>query len=111
MNSSTHLPQALRDRLNRQFGVTATTGILKAFGEKRAPTFRVNTLKANDEEVMNFLRERAIAFERVKTMPHAFIVPKLTDHELLELEICQEGKIYVQGLSSMLPPSQKISIR
>lgn len=98
------LPKLLLDRLERQFGSQGREGILAGFRAKRAPTFRTNTLKTTDEKVMNFLREHRIAYERVKTIPHAFIATKLTSAELLALPICTEGLIYVQGLSSMLPP-------
>ncbi len=78
--------------------------MLQAFSVNRKPTFRVNTLKATDEEVMSIFRDEQIMFERIKTVPHAFMVKNLTDDELLERPLTKEGKIYMQGVSSMIPP-------
>lgn len=98
------LPQALTERLTKQFGPAAMAGMLKAFEKERLPTFRVNTLKATDDEVMGRLRDEAIAFERIKDVPHAFKVKNRSDAELLEHGLTTSGKIYLQGLTSMVPP-------
>ncbi|MBI5793752.1 RsmB/NOP family class I SAM-dependent RNA methyltransferase [Candidatus Uhrbacteria bacterium] len=98
------LPDALLTRLTNQFGSVATRTMLLAMSEKRLPTFRVNTLHATDETVMATLREDAIQFERVRDIPHAFFVKNKTDKELLAHALTTSGKIYLQGLTSMLPP-------
>lgn len=98
------LPQLFLDRLATQFGPAATAGILKAFEADRLTTFRVNTLKTTDEAVMATLRDDAMQFERVKTIPHAFKIKNRTDKQLLEHRLTQNGEIYLQGLTSMLPP-------
>ena len=78
--------------------------MLKAFDKPRLPTFRVNTIKSSDEIVMNRLRDDGIAFERVKNIPHAFKIKNRTDDQILEHELATSGQIYMQGLTSMLPP-------
>ena len=98
-----NLPESLLTRLTNQFGIVATRALLLAMSEKRLPTFRVNTLKGTDENVMSTLRECAIQFERVKDIPHAFLVKNKTDKELLAHELTTSGQIYLQGLTSMLP--------
>ncbi|MCR4311998.1 MAG: RsmB/NOP family class I SAM-dependent RNA methyltransferase [Candidatus Uhrbacteria bacterium] len=98
------LPQPLLERLERQFGQSTRDAIVAAFGAERRTTLRVNTLKATDDEIMNVFRDQAIQFERVKGIPHAFGIKNRKDKELLEMPIAQEGKIYLQGLTSMLPP-------
>ena len=98
------LPQELVDRLTKQFGPGAVGLMFQAFDKPRLPTFRVNTLKSTDELVMNRLRDEAIAFERVKEIPHAFKIKNRTDKQLLEHELATSGQIYLQGLSSMVPP-------
>ncbi|MEK7515980.1 MAG: RsmB/NOP family class I SAM-dependent RNA methyltransferase, partial [Patescibacteria group bacterium] len=97
------LPEPLLTRLTKQFGAVAVRTMLLAIREKRLPTFRVNTLKATDEIVMAVLREDAIQFERVRDIPHAFLVKNKTDKELLAHALTTSGKIYLQGLTSMLP--------
>lgn len=98
------LPQTLSDRLTKQFGPASLESMLRVFGKNRLPTFRVNTIKATDEEVMNTFRDQGIAFERVKDIPHAFKIKNLSDAQLLEHELATSGKIYLQGLTSMIPP-------
>ncbi|NQV89333.1 MAG: RsmB/NOP family class I SAM-dependent RNA methyltransferase [Parcubacteria group bacterium] len=98
------LPTAFTDRLVNQFGRQGSESILASFKMTRATTFRVNTKKATDEDIMNFLRDHNIVYERVKTIPHAFIAKKLSSKEVLALPLCTDGHIYVQGLSSMVPP-------
>ncbi len=52
---------------------------------------------------MSVFRDEAIQFERVKNIPHAFVVRNRTDRQLLEHDLARSGKIYLQGLTSMLP--------
>lgn len=98
------LPEALRQRLAKQWGAGTYNGLLQAFSVERKPTFRVNTLKSTDEEVMGIMRDEQIMFERVKAVPHAFLIKNRTDDELLEHPLARDGKIYLQGISSMVPP-------
>lgn len=91
-------------RLTKQFGAAAVRAMLLAMRGKRLPTLRVNTLRSSDEEVMAALRQSAVAFERVRGLPHAFIIKNKTDKELLAHPLTTSGRIYLQGLTSMLPP-------
>lgn len=97
-------PPELVERLTMQFGKHGYDRIHAGFGSDRQPTFRTNTLKATDDQIMAYLRQHNIAYERIKSIPHAFTTRALSSREVLELPLCQEGKIYVQGLSSMIPP-------
>ncbi len=53
---------------------------------------------------MDVCRERGIAIERVTDLPHAFVVKNKNERDLLESGLCLDGHIYLQGLTSMLPP-------
>lgn len=97
------IPQNFLARLENQFGLAAAKNIIAAFGQKRQPTLRVNLLKSDDEEIMRTWREENVAFERVKNLPHAFLIKNRTSKELLEHPLNLQGKIYLQGLASMLP--------
>ncbi|QWT17995.1 RsmB/NOP family class I SAM-dependent RNA methyltransferase [Collinsella sp. zg1085] len=73
--------------------------------QMRPTTLRANTLKASKHEVAAALREAGIAFERVPWYEDAFVLPDtLNSKDLWGLEIYQRGGIYLQSLSSMLPP-------
>jgi 16S rRNA C967 or C1407 C5-methylase (RsmB/RsmF family) len=52
---------------------------------------------------MAILRSENIAFERIKNLPHAFKIKNRSDKELLEHYLTREGKVYLQGIASMLP--------
>ncbi len=69
---------------------------------KKKTTFRVNNLKSNKEEIESILNSNNIKYSKVDFYDDAFILE--TDIDLRELDIYKEGKIYVQSLSSMLPP-------
>jgi NOL1/NOP2/sun family putative RNA methylase len=98
------LPDELKTRLTKQFGAGTFNALLKAFSVERKPTFRVNTLKSSDEEIMEVFRNEQIQYERIKNIPHAFTVRNRTDKDLLDHPLNKDGKIYLQGISSMLPP-------
>ena len=98
------LPKPLLDRLTKQFGESAVRRVIADCSVARLPTLRVNTLNATDDTVMQAFRDDAIQFERVKGIPHAFTIKNRTDRQLLEHQLASTGKIYLQGLTSMLPP-------
>lgn len=69
---------------------------------KKKTTFRVNNLKSDVEEIEFFLQTNNIKYSTVDYFKDAFILEDETN--LRDLDIYKEGKIYVQSLSSMLPP-------
>ena len=94
----------LRDKLERQYGKKITQKIFEGYIKKRKTTFRINTLKSNCIEVENVLKEKQLNFTKVEYIPNAYILENGNEKDLEKLEIYDEGKIYVQSLSSMLPP-------
>lgn len=77
---------------------------LQSIRRVRRPTFRVNTLKASKQEIMTTLRQMGISLSEFAAIPGCFIANQATDRELLKLEITQTGKIYLQSISSQMPP-------
>ena len=69
---------------------------------KKKTTFRVNNLKSNVEEIESILNSNNIKYSKVNFFNDAFILED--EYDLRELDIYKDGKIYVQSLSSMLPP-------
>lgn len=71
----------------------------------RPVTLRANALKTTPGEVAEKLTERGIPFERVPWYEDAFVLGDgVREKTVWELELYQEGKVYLQSLSSMLPP-------
>lgn len=92
----------LNDLLQKEYGKEVADQILTNFHKNRLTTLRVNTLKSNKEEVIDFLNKSQISFTLYPQIDNAFIINSETN--LSNFSIYQEGKIYLQSLSSMLPP-------
>ena len=103
-NNEKMVPKFLIEMLNQQYGEEITSKILEGYSKKRMVTFRVNTLKTNIEKVEEILKNNNIEFEKVSWSDVAYIVKNVREDTLKELEIYKNGEIYLQSLSSMLPP-------
>ena len=99
-----NIPQFLIEMLEKQYGKEQTVEILHGFSAKRKVTFRVNTLKTTNEKVEQILKEAGIEYSKISWSNDAYIVENVTEKELQELDIYEKGEIYLQSLSSMLPP-------
>ena len=99
-----HVPEFLIEMLNQQYGEEITSKILEGYLKKRMVTFRVNTLKTSIEKVEEVLKNNNIEFEKVSWSDVAYIVKNVREDTLKELEVYKKGEIYLQSLSSMLPP-------
>lgn len=99
-----HVPKFLIEMLNQQYGEEITSKILEGYSQKRKVTFRVNTLKTSIEKVEEVLKNNNIEFEKVSWSDVAYIVKNVREDTLKELEVYKKGEIYLQSLSSMLPP-------
>lgn len=98
------LPEFLMEMLNKQYGEKMTEKIIEGYRAKRPVTFRVNTLKVTLEEIENTLKELGIEFEKVPWSEEAFIIKNSNEKEIENWEMYKNGEIYLQSLSSMLPP-------
>ena len=98
------IPEFLIEILEKQYGKEKTKTILQGYQTKRKTTFRVNTLKAKVEEVIEILEQNNIEYETIEWNKEAFILKEASENEIRNIEIYKEGKIYLQSLSSMLPP-------
>lgn len=70
---------------------------------KRKTTFRVNTLKSSINEIEKVLEDNNILFSRVNWYEDAFVLEEANENDLRSMQIYEEGKIYMQSLSSMMP--------
>ena len=99
-----NIPEFLIEKLNEQYGSELTKTIIDGYSKARKTSFRINTLKASKEEVLKELEKNNIILKNVSWYDDAFIVENTNEKVLQELDCYKEGKIYVQSLSSMLPP-------
>lgn len=77
---------------------------MDSFGAPRSTAFRVNTLVAQVDEVADVLVAAGLTVSPVSWMPSAFTVAAADRESLLDSRPYREGLIYVQNLSSMVPP-------
>ena len=93
----------LKDILKNDYNEEDIKLIIDGLKTKRVVSVRINTLKAKIEEVLNVLDKEQIEYKRVSWYTEALIILNKTEEDLRKLTIYQEGKIYLQSLSSMLP--------
>jgi len=71
--------------------------------EKRKPTFRINTLKANEEKTIDSLKEAGVKIEKIDYLENAYILTEGREKDLWDTGAFKAGYIYMQGISSMIP--------
>ena len=101
---SNNIPQFLNKFLLNEYGKDITDKIIKGYSEERFTTFRANTLKTTVEQIKNKLNELEIKYKEVLWNETAFIIESEKENEIRELDIYKNGEIYLQSLSSMIPP-------
>lgn len=98
------IPEFLVKKLEQQYGEETTKQIIKGYGDKRPVTFRVNTLKTTIEKVKEELDSKKIVYKEVEWSKQALILEEVRENVVQEWEMYKNGEIYLQSLSSMLPP-------
>ena len=94
----------LEDMLEKQYGIEIEQKIIKGYLAKRKTTLRINTIKSNIEEIKQKLDAKKIEYEEVKWSKEAIIIKNEDEKAIQEMDIYTNGEIYMQSLSSMLPP-------
>lgn len=94
----------LEDMLEKQYGIEIAQKIIKGYLAKRKTTLRINTIKSNIEEIKQKLDAKKIEYEEVKWSKEAIIIKNEDEKSIQEMDIYTNGEIYMQSLSSMLPP-------
>lgn len=103
------LPEWLENELKSQYNEEQFNKIINGYNSNRKTTFRVNTIKSNKEEIIEELEANKIEYEIinneiVKNVQSPTIFLLENDIEIRKTKIYEEGKIYIQNLSSMIPP-------
>lgn len=98
------IPQFFKDLLIEQYGEEISAKIENGYKVQRPVTLRANNLKNSLEKVKEKLAEAQIEYETVSWYENALIIKNVREEEIRKLEIYENGEIYLQSLSSMLPP-------
>ena len=104
MEQKVDIPEFLSEKLDKQYGKDLAKEIIKGYIYKRPVTFRVNTLKTTKEQVQQTLEDSNITYANVIWYENAFIIENAQKEQIMELSLYKNGEIYLQSLSSMLPP-------
>lgn len=94
------LPILFIERINTIF--SNSFDVQKAFSPRAWKSFRINTLKTSRQEAWDQLNLMSISFQVLDWYLDAFIVSTDDAKRLLQSSLAEEGKIYAQGLESML---------
>lgn len=97
------LPEFFAPLLRDQYGDELAALIAQGCRARRT-TLRANALKATPDEVAAALEGAGLPYERVGWYPDAFVLgPAAAVRDVWALPIYEQGGVYVQSLSSMLP--------
>lgn len=92
----------LKKILSNEYSNNYVYDILDGYNANRKTTIRVNTLISTFEEVIQFLDKNNISYFAVNDIPNAIIIND--SYDVTKTKLYENGAIYLQSLSSMLPP-------
>lgn len=98
------LPKEFMEFLYAKYTPIKVDQILLGMTSERYTTLRVNTLKYDIQSLMKYFKEKNIKFERVPWYRDAVTIKNANEKQLQKLDIYEKGNIYIQSLSSMIPP-------
>lgn len=100
------LPQAFQERLEHIVPRDKFSQILNTFDTPKNITFRVNTLKSTPQVLEARLADANIAFEPISwdLLEGVYKINNNDKLALTQTPMFYNGEIYIQNLSSMIPP-------
>lgn len=103
-NKNNELPAFFNELLIKQYSDEEIKKIIRGYKIKRKTSIRVNTIKCDVDYVKKELLANNIQFSNVPWSKEALIIENARENEIKDLQIYENGEIYLQSLSSMLPP-------
>jgi NOL1/NOP2/sun family putative RNA methylase len=98
------IPNFLKEKLLSYYNEEEVNKIIQGYEENKCVTLRINTVKSNKLEVTKILKEENIEYDEVSWYEDAIIIKNVSEDKIRTLSIYEDGKIYLQSLSSMMPP-------
>ncbi|MEE0840357.1 MAG: RsmB/NOP family class I SAM-dependent RNA methyltransferase [Acutalibacteraceae bacterium] len=90
-------------KISEAYSEEQVSAILNGCSSKRKTTLRINTLKADIDDVKNKLDSLRFEFSCIPFCETALIINN-SDCDIRETDLYKNGEIYLQSLSSQLPP-------
>lgn len=99
-----NIPEFLYHLLIEQYGENLTNTIIEGYSQKRLVTLRANTLKTNISNIKTAFDNLHFSYKEVSWYQDALIMENISEKDIKNLDIYKNGEIYLQSLSSMIPP-------
>ncbi len=96
------LPPLFVERLNEIVAPEQRGPVVSSFGVERPAAFRINPLRGNAGAALDELKQVGLTPEPVGWCEHAYTVPREQREALTHASAVGDGRVYVQGLSSLL---------
>ena len=91
------------ERLNKIYSPADVKITMEWFNSERITSFRVNTIKSNNKEIEKFLSSNKIDFKKIDFIENVYILDKKDEFFIKWSRIFYDGKIYLQGIASLIP--------
>ena len=98
------IPQFLEEKLIEEYGKDTYLKILEGYKTKRNTSIRVNSIKTSIDKIKNVLDKESLTYKEVSFYKDALILDGEQEDKIRSLKIYDDGLIYMQSLSSMIPP-------
>lgn len=98
------IPIFFIEMLQKQYGDEITNKIMDGYLQEKPVTLRVNSIKSDMKNIKTKLENENIKFKEVSWNKDALILESAKEERIKELDMYQNGEIYLQSLSSMIPP-------
>ncbi len=99
-----NIPKELIERINTIYSKEELEIIEKWFNcEKRKTSFRINTLKTTDKEILEILKNKNLEIQKIDFLKNWYFLLNWNEKDLWDLDVFKQWKIYMQSISSQIP--------
>ena len=98
------LPEFLKEELESTYSPEDRLRIAGGYASARKSSLRTNRLKDMPEDTAAALEELGVSFSRPGWYSDAFVIESDGEEKVRKSPLFEDGKIYLQNLSSMIPP-------
>lgn len=98
------IPSYLAQLICAQYGEETAERIAQGFEAKRKTTLRANRLRSDAASVRAALENAGVCVKKVVWSADAFVLENAREDAVTPLSVYENGEIYMQSLSSMIPP-------
>ena len=99
-----NIPEFYLLMLKDQYSEKILNKIIEGLNSKRNLTLRINRLKTDRNYIINYFKERNFKFTEITWFKDDFILKDINESDIRKMSIYEDGQIYLQSLSSMIPP-------